>query len=385
MFDSVPPPPIVGDSGRAPIPTSNHNDLFPLQKIASSAYISNSASSTPVPSAASPATEIGVDGVENDHLGDLRKYVAIGCLHLDNNTPPPTIPDTVEGYPIWIELSFSKLHEEIKQIIGTQASRLLEARWIRLFLLSPTDSASPSAGRLIRVFLLPEDWGRRFIERKSKALKTALRELLARVDTSWEAWFGNISAERRYFDPWASGEDVSLYYLFNKLPSPVPDANMVKNRYSRNSVLGLLEAAVPFSYDDLEDYTPIPGLKTRLYPYQARSAALMVQRESAPQLHLDPRLEVRETPTGETYFFGGRDGSVLHEPRYYETTRGGILAETMVSCATTTSTKHLLTSPGLGQNNHLPGSHPSYQGTHAPVPTSQPATSSGAPSGRSPY
>jgi hypothetical protein len=263
-----------------------------------------------------------------DHAGlqNINRYIPLGSLHY---TQPMYINARHDSLtPDSTELLFASLPGEVKVIIGNEASRLLEAGWIRLFLHNA--SASPDAGSLVRVYLLPEDWGRRVIDRKSKSLKQTLRKLLEQVDVSPEAWYGESRGERRYFTPWSTAENVSLFYLFNNLPSPSPSADLVKNRYSRNAVLGLIEAASP-SLEGCIEEPPIPGLKTRLYPYQARSAALMVQRESAPQLQLDPRLEVRRSPVGEEYFFSGRDGSFLREPRYYEANRGGILAETMVS------------------------------------------------------
>ena len=226
----------------------------------------------------------------------------------------------------WTELLHPDIPDDLKVIIGNEATRLLDARWIRLFLHQPEIPVQQS---LLRVYLLPEDWGRRFIDRNSKSLKGALRRLLQQVDTSANSWNGHPSElGHPHFDPWATAEPVSLYYLFNKLPSPAPTLEKIKSRYSRAAAQDLLESAA-FSTWEEHGEQPLAGLRTRLYPYQARSASLMIQRESAPQLQLDPRLEIRTSPNGETYYFGARDGSFLQEPRFYETSRGGILAETM--------------------------------------------------------
>jgi hypothetical protein len=269
------------------------------------------------------------DDVGEGKLGDINKYIALGCLHLDR---PISIDDEhLDPTSHWVELQFAALPDEVKAVIGKEATRLLEASWIRLFLHRLSDSLLEGPGSIVRVYLLPEDWGRRLVDRRTQSLRLALRQLLGRVDISPDAWSGDHSeAEINNFDPWATARSVSLFYLFNKLPSPAPSAEQVKNRYSRNAVLGLLEAASPITYEDGYDTEPIPGLKTKLYSYQARSAAQMVQREAAPQLQLDPRLEVRMSPTGKEYFYGAKDGSFLQEPRFYETNRGGILAETMV-------------------------------------------------------
>jgi hypothetical protein len=302
---------------------SREDVLHPIPSLPSG--IASDAASASITAATTPVTSDS--SAEETELRDLDKYIAVGCLH--HEQPLHITTDSNDPSRQWIELLFSRLPDEVKLIIGHEASRLLEASWIRLFLHHNVDKLYTDT--IIRVYVLPEDWGRRFVDRKSRSLKSALRELLSHIDISPEAWSGHhrLNPKIEYFDPWASAENVSLFYLFNKLSSPAPSARLVKNRYPRNAVLGLLEAAS--SSPDVDAESPIPGLKTKLYPYQARSAALMVQREAAPQLQLDPRLETRRSPTGESYYFAARDGSMLREPRYYETNRGGILAETMVS------------------------------------------------------
>lgn len=298
----------------------NHDVSFPPSSVSDSSAVTPA--TTPLTSASSVLDQ-------DAKLQDLDKYIALGCLHVKQELPIDIHTDDLS--PEWVELLFSLLPDEVQQIIGINASRLLEASWIRLFLRRCPKFAQEQSGSILRVYLLPEDWGRRFIDRRSKSLKLALRELLPLIDVSPEIWFGtNYSSSNRHFDPWASAENVSLYYLFNKLPSPAPSPERVKNRYARNAVWGLLEAGSPVTKEGFEEHS-VPGLKTKLYPYQARSAALMLQREASPHLQLDPRLEVRVSPAGSKFFFGARDGTFLQEPRFYETNRGGILAETMVS------------------------------------------------------
>ncbi|KAF2268181.1 hypothetical protein CC78DRAFT_455698 [Lojkania enalia] len=286
------------------------------------------------------------------YLIEINRYVALGCLRIDEALPISLFPGPSDTE--WIELLFPLLPDELKLIIGTEAAKLLEAGWIRLFLHRlPDGNLTPN---IIRVYVLPEDWGRRFIDRKSKSLKSALRELLHRVDSSAEVWSGNISeAKPRPFDPWASAENVSLFYLFNKLPSPTPSPARIKDRYTRIAVEELLDSTSPINPEEYDDQ-PLRGLKSRLYPYQARSASIMLQRESAPQLQLDPRLEVRQSPTGESFFFGARDGSILKEPRFYEANRGGILAETMGLGKTIICLSVVLATIG-----HFPRIPPAYQ------------------------
>jgi len=254
---------------------------------------------------------------------DLRKYIALGCLQFDQTICTGQSPTREKK---WQELLTTTLPDEARVILRAKVTQLLQAHWIRLFLLQ---GAPEIQGSLVRVYLLPEDRRCHTLDRHSSSLKAGLRQLLHKVNISAEAWVGlPPDTIGPYFDPWASVEPVSLYYLFNKLPSPNPVPAMIKNRYARAAVYDLLKSCEVSPWE-LDGEQPLPGLKTRLYPYQARSAGLMIQREVSPRLQLDPRLEARSSPNGEIFYFGARDGSFLKTPIYYETNQGGILAETM--------------------------------------------------------
>lgn len=309
----------VGINAASKEVNSDHYNSMSISSTLSTGHSSANAFSTPVTAASSPAVDA------DERFQDLKRYIALGCLH-SNIAVLVSVGPTLEEE--WSELLFPDLPDEVKLIIGADATRLLDARWIRLF-LHQKDSIKESSYSLIRVYLLPEDWGRRTVDRSSKSLKAALRQVLHQIDTSPCAWLGNYrEAGKQYFDPWATPIKSSLYYLFNKLPSPAPDPQLIRSRYTRASVRDLLNSAAHSEWEEHGEQ-PLAGLRTRLYPYQARSASLMIQREAAPQLQLDPRLEMRKSPNGETFYFGARDGSFLQDPPYYEASRGGILAETM--------------------------------------------------------
>jgi SNF2 family DNA or RNA helicase len=258
-------------------------------------------------------------------LAGLNHYIALGCLHLDLPIFAPHKSTTVIE-SIWNEIPHSHLPAELKPILGNEASQLLEAQWIRLFVLGSVNLTSRS---IARVYLLPEDWSRRSISRSSGTLKKALRSLLGKIDITPDSWAGDLAdSPVQLFDPWAGRLDTSLYYLFNNLPSPAPNLDKIKDRYTRRAAYDLLGSAQASDWEE-DGEQPLKGLRTRLYPYQARSASLMLEREAAPQLQLDPRLETRAAPNGRKFLYCARDGSFLHEPRYYESNRGGILAETM--------------------------------------------------------
>ena len=263
---------------------------------------------------------------------NLRNYIGLGCLCLDDYFEAY---DSFEAYyPFawgsernWAEVCYPPLTAEQKSALGNNVVKLLHAGWIRMFLFRSQIPSAPD-GSIFRIYLLAYDVGRLFIDRCSKTLKAALQELLRNIDVSPETWSGRyVQGKQQNFDQWASAEEYSLFYLFNKLPSPDPSPENIRNRYTRQAVQELLDSVSSVASDA---FGPLRGLKTKLYPYQARSAALMIQREAAPQLQLDPRLEARRSPDGQKFYYGARDSSFLKMPRYYESNRGGILSETMV-------------------------------------------------------
>ncbi|KAI4135594.1 MAG: hypothetical protein LQ347_000526 [Umbilicaria vellea] len=170
----------------------------------------------------------------------------------------------------------------------------------------------------VRVYVLPNDVGGRYLPRNVINTKET-RHLIALLDVTRAAWEAKSNPEGT-LEILESGEpnEDSLFYTFNTLKSPAPSLARVVDQYAQEAMISIL------------DPTKAPyGLKTVLYPYQRRSAALMIERETAPVLTLDPRLERLEGPTGRTYYYDRVSGVVLHDRREYEEALGGILAETM--------------------------------------------------------
>ena len=77
------------------------------------------------------------------------------------------------------------------------------------------------------------------------------------------------------------------------------------------------------SADELSKSIDVAELKTPLYSYQRRSAAFMIQRESEPAQALDPRLQVFQGPTGQTFYYDKEEGSIVREERLYSEACGG--------------------------------------------------------------
>jgi hypothetical protein len=174
----------------------------------------------------------------------------------------------------------------------------------------------------VRIYILPDDVGRASIPRQSPALRKSMKVLLAHLDLSNDTWNGcwnkNVPIVHvdSALDEGNVQDDPSLFQLFNSLPSPDPDLDMVSDTYARGAMQDLLN-------------NDVRGLKTTMYNYQCRSAALMLQREAEPSRMIDPRLTSIKGQTGATWYCDVSASSCLMEPRTYETAQGGICAETM--------------------------------------------------------
>ena len=270
---------------------------------------------------------------------DLSNYLPLGCLAFEDFTHSSSDHDATPS--AWQDIT------TLPWILGDTAlssslTKLVHAGWMRVQAgLSVPDARM----HIFRLYVLPCDAGHRFLDRRDGKLWSALQGLISEIDVSPETWEGRYTSEGvRKFDLWATSEEKSLFYMFNKLPSPSPSPAVVKEKYSHEALEDLLDPA-----------SVLPGLKTVLYPYQRRSAGLMLQREAVAQLELDPRLELRYAPDGSTYYYGARDLLFLRQPRYYEACRGGILAETMGLGKTV-----ILLSLILATKHHQPAMPPAY-------------------------
>ncbi|KAL9081689.1 MAG: hypothetical protein Q9159_007130 [Coniocarpon cinnabarinum] len=250
----------------------------------------------------------------------LSEYIALGCLvlSLEPVQCPESAPALSKSQAQWVPLSNDSLLEGHCESSTVEAVlSLVNAGWIKAFSYSP----SRTAFEVWRVYLLADDVARASIDGRSKKHAKQLQNILPSIDTRTHTWNKPEAASNvgfHGFDIWATSENSSLFYLFNTLSSPSPDPQCIDNRHLRHSVQRLLE-----------DETPPWGLKTSLYPYQRRCAAMMIQKENVQTRVLDPRLEKRRSPTGEDFYYGPRDGVFFKSPRYYESSYGGILAETM--------------------------------------------------------
>lgn len=239
----------------------------------------------------------------------LENYIPVGCLVYDIPHAQSVNPET----PEWQEcMALSEL-EGFPEYLFRDVQKLHMSGWVRLFY------SRINAAQILRVYILPGDVGNRYVDHSSRILSKALHTLVRALDVSPQTWNGRCSQEaKESFDFRAALDEGSLYWMFNTLPSPAPSPERIKSHFHREA----LESLLNHQYQ-------LPGLATKLYPYQTRSAGLMLQRECETRLELDPRLEQRVAPDGSMYFYSPRDAAFLRSPRFYETPKGGILAETM--------------------------------------------------------
>ncbi|KAF2090200.1 hypothetical protein K490DRAFT_35292 [Saccharata proteae CBS 121410] len=267
---------------------------------------------------------------------DFELYLPLGCLVVQVGESAARISARE-----WTDIGpeFISSQGAIPAQLQGDLLKLLKARWIKTRVIR----AGSTETMIIRVHVLPEDVGRGYVDRTPRAQQLALEHVLDSIDVSSEAWFGRSQGNGSKFDRWATPEHSSLFYLFNTLPSPAPSPENVSNLYSRVAMEELLEGRVQ-------------GLRTELYPFQARTSALMLQREAASKPFLDPRLETRTAPDGSQLIYCPNSTTFLKEPRQYESSQGGILAESMgygktvIAISLILATRcHFPQKPALGQ------------------------------------
>ncbi|KAI4127214.1 MAG: hypothetical protein LQ338_003333 [Usnochroma carphineum] len=270
-----------------------------------------------------------------EFLRDLGNYLPLGSLTFPLDPTSTLGHDWEESYPEVVYSGHGALDHEAKNL-HRSVWALLCLGWLRAFARrNPQDHGQIH----VRFYVLPADVGGRYVERSDKNWEH-LKKLVKYLDVSKEAWEGTtdlklLSHKNTLLAHQSCLEHHdSLFYIFNTLLSPKP-SSAVSCQFSSHAISSLL--------DESEE---IPGLRTDLYAYQRRSAAMMIMREVQPTRALDPRLEAVECPTGGTFFYDRTSGVVFRYPRYYEEAKGGILAETMGLGKTLISLAAILATKG---------------------------------------
>ena len=265
-----------------------------------------------------------------DYVLDISRYIPVGCLRIPRN-------DCAISNEVWkscdswaafynprdlynrqgVKFLLNKIEDTLlKSSTVHQYRGLLNAGWVRMEF-----KAKDQTSGQIRVYILPDDIGRTSVDREVTSLRRSMQYLLSRLDISALTWKGDwedytpIAHIDSSLDE-KEKDDASLFQIFNTLPSPKPDPEIVADLYARDAMYSILGSE-------------IQGLTTEMYKYQRKSAALMLQRESQPSQHVDPRLRPMIDQKGQKWFCDVDAGYCLREPRTYESPRGGICAETM--------------------------------------------------------
>ncbi|KAL1969510.1 hypothetical protein VTN77DRAFT_8948 [Rasamsonia byssochlamydoides] len=315
--------------------------VSPMHNVQFTPHITVSTSSSSTLSSSSSSqiqTESVNEAQKPEGLGELKNYIPVGILRkCDNPSDPNDESSEGSGFP----------HAEL---VSLEKHRWIRTQW-HVYDNHPGWS-------YVRVFVLPDDTGRKLIPRSSTSLRRALRVVMSRIDSSPEAWEGSFVTDGNTTQKSVDAEeDESLWYIFNTLDNPKPNVENIKDPYGRRAMEDLLGVSTSHG-----ECSSVVGLKTPLYPYQRRSAATMVQREVQPAQMLDPRLQAYRSPSGQEYYYDKEEGIVLREKRLYSEACGGILSETM-GCGKTLICLAVI----LATRGHVPRIPVQYQETTNPV------------------
>ncbi|KAI0543086.1 SNF2 family N-terminal domain-containing protein [Xylaria digitata] len=261
------------------------------------------------------------------------QYIPAGCLLIDVDDEHLILPNTWALVSTHQWYFFSRRNDNLPAPLTLPAQ--LQDALLAINVLAPFGSlwtqgwirmayaTQPSATRLhglrrVRVYVLPHDVNRSTQSSRAE-LTRSMVTLLHQLEYSHECWLGKDvytpQAQQLSNSQYSDGS-LLINTLFNKIPSPDPHPEAVSDPDLQWAMQCLLESR-------------IPGLVTTLYPYQGRSAALMLQRELEPGRVIDPRLRPVLDQTGKAWFCDEVSGLVLKEPRFYDGAQGGILAEEM--------------------------------------------------------
>ncbi|RDW78043.1 hypothetical protein BP5796_05895 [Coleophoma crateriformis] len=264
-----------------------------------------------------------------DFIFDITKYIPAGCLRIQRNELSTELWSSCSSWAAFAHPRHTfnpsggvvLVNEVQEKLLNSQTlghyHGLHNAGWIRMeFKVLNCDWGQ------VRIFILPDDIGRRFIDRHQPGLRQSMKSLLAHLDISAATWNAewdesttilHINSE---LDEGHVKDHATLFEVFNTLASPEPEPELIEDEMARNAMRQLLDSN-------------IEGLSTTMYMYQRRSAAMMLQREVQPLRVLDPRLRLVKDANGSAWYCDLDAGLCLKEPRTYETALGGICAETM--------------------------------------------------------
>lgn len=265
---------------------------------------------------------IPADAAKAAFLGDLNNYIPLGSLTLRPSIGGGAYLQQIDWtesnseYNCGLWLAF---HEYLTASDGHpafSARKLAESQWIRVFFRKHQRHSDLAT---LRIYVLPDDVGRRYVDKQAlRKLRAYLEHLMTELDISSESWDGHNQLKK---DPIhysiETKDDDSLFYLFNTISSPSPGPLTVSCPISNDAIHAVFESA------------RLPGLNTRLYPYQKRTVATMIKREVEPDRALDPRFQPLKSPSGQPLYYDNVTTTLLRDRREYSEVCGGILGESM--------------------------------------------------------
>ncbi|TGO16295.1 hypothetical protein BPAE_0507g00020 [Botrytis paeoniae] len=303
--------------------------------------------------ALSPPSRGSISGSKNSCLFDLNNYIPAGSIRIHTHECS-LLTEEVFTCRSWhafhLPSDIINFQQSILYLPNTVQGQLLRsaalaeytgihnAGWIRM----EFKAKDKNSGQ-VRVYILPDDIGNAVLDRSMKQLRKGMEALLDKLDVSNAAWqetwsddtpIQHINSE---LDENDSANTISLFDMFNNLPSPKPDPGViVGDNYVQNAMRSLLAGNV-------QGLNP----NTQMHPYQCQTAAMMLQRETQPGYIMDPRLRKIQDQYGQSFYCDLSANVCLREPRLYEAPRGGICAEnmglgkTLICLALILSTKYL--------------------------------------------
>lgn len=267
-------------------------------------------------------------------LSDIRKYIPVGSIRIHKNDClflNGEISSCQSWHAFHLPADINNFQHNILYLPNTLQGKLLHsaplnafngihnAGWIRM----EFQARNHCSGQ-VRVYILPDDMGNTVLDRSTKRLRKGMEALLDNLDVSHATWQGTWSDDQPIqhinstLNADQSTSNVSLFNMFNTLPSPKPDPQIIVDEYVQDAMHSILDGSVSGLHPDIQ-----------MHPYQCQTAAMMLQREYQPAYLLDPRLRELKDQAGNNFYCDLSANACLREPRFYEAPRGGVCAENM--------------------------------------------------------
>ncbi|RCK54984.1 DNA repair protein RAD5 [Candida viswanathii] len=118
--------------------------------------------------------------------------------------------------------------------------------------------------------------------------------------------------------------------IYNEIPSPDLSKYLNEEAPGVTPVSPIENRLAKLAIDSTAESVTIPGVKSHVYPYQARSLGLMLERESVVRRSLVPNLIPLKPPNNAPeFYFDLYSKQVSAKPNLITLPKGGILAENM--------------------------------------------------------